>query len=368
MIMRLTPPIRFLASIVFLWIGVRIFFWAPLGIAPPDFAFPGEFVLSSPRIAAAPDPMTESTTPPAMPGAAETAFARGVAGLPPRPPLAPSPYRPAIDRSAAAFAPLASADRTPPSHHPLFWFAGFAPSTFHPLLLRARSSTVAMQAGGDMFARTPRWAWSSWALWRSGRGTNPLARGGALGGSQAGFSARYRVMRSGGLRLALAGRLSRPLETRNGSEAAIGLAARPAAAVPVELTLERRIGLDSGGRNAWSLGLAGGVDRLRMPLDFELNAYGQAGIVGARRRDLYAEATLAVERPIVQAGRSSLAIGGGSWASAQPGVARLDIGPQATLRVPAGDGSIRLAVGWRQRIAGNASPGSGPVVTLGTDF
>ncbi|NNC73137.1 MAG: hypothetical protein HKN78_09725 [Sphingomonadaceae bacterium] len=149
---------------------------------------------------------------------------------------------------------------------------------------------------------------------------------------------------------------------------AIGLSMRPARAIPVELMVERRIGMDSGGRDAWALGLAGGVDHVRLPLHFELGAYGQTGVVGANRRDLYGEAALTIERPIALSERTSIAIGGGGWAAAQPGVARVDIGPQASLRIAAGDGALRLTAGWRQRVAGNASPGSGPILTLGSDF
>ena len=50
------------------------------------------------------------------------------------------------------------------------------------------------------------------------------------------------------------------------------------------------------------------------------------------------------------------------------GSQRLDIGPTAggTLRV--GKASLRLSADWRFRIAGNASPGDGPALTLSTAF
>ena len=52
----------------------------------------------------------------------------------------------------------------------------------------------------------------------------------------------------------------------------------------------------------------------------------------------------------------------------QPGAARVDVGPRLTLRLPeVGQGS-RIALDWRQRIAGDARPASGLALTLASDF
>lgn len=61
-------------------------------------------------------------------------------------------------------------------------------------------------------------------------------------------------------------------------------------------------------------------------------------------------------------------LGGMIASSAQPGVERLDIGPEIRLRLPVGQGGLRLSAEWRARIAGNARPASGPAITLITDF
>jgi hypothetical protein len=53
---------------------------------------------------------------------------------------------------------------------------------------------------------------------------------------------------------------------------------------------------------------------------------------------------------------------------AQPGVSRLDIGPQLQIRLPLPQGGARLSVEWRERIAGDAKPGSGLAITLAADF
>ena len=61
-------------------------------------------------------------------------------------------------------------------------------------------------------------------------------------------------------------------------------------------------------------------------------------------------------------------MGAGAWAAAQPGLSRLDLGPQAALRLPVAGHAMTLAADWRLRAAGNAAPGSGPTLTLTTDF
>jgi hypothetical protein len=44
---------------------------------------------------------------------------------------------------------------------------------------------------------------------------------------------------------------------------------------------------------------------------------------------------------------------------------RVDAGPRVTMRVRP---NLKVHVDWRQRLAGNAAPGSGPAVTLAGDF
>jgi hypothetical protein len=61
-------------------------------------------------------------------------------------------------------------------------------------------------------------------------------------------------------------------------------------------------------------------------------------------------------------------LGGGAWGAAQRDAQRFDIGPSATLALPLGKQNVRLALDWRQRIAGDARPGSGLALTLGSDF
>ncbi|MDF7777793.1 hypothetical protein P1X14_21235, partial [Sphingomonas sp. AOB5] len=63
-----------------------------------------------------------------------------------------------------------------------------------------------------------------------------------------------------------------------------------------------------------------------------------------------------------------LSLGGGIWGAAQRDAQRLDIGPSAALAVPVAGQNLRIALDWRQRVAGDARPGSGLALTIGSDF
>ncbi|RED16959.1 hypothetical protein [Parasphingopyxis lamellibrachiae] len=360
---RFTPPVRFVASVLTLWIGLRIIFWTPADIPQRLLQMPNPFLPGLPALPAfgalSPDEAGgapgarephQTTAPGARHAQPPTLYPKRVFAV---------ARQPRGERCGARCTRMLLAANIPPLSQAMLMRFARRRSGIPP------GSRLATQANP---ALPPAFSLSAWAQWRSGDGIGALADDGELGGSQAGIAARYRVWRGAGAEAALAARLSRPIDHGNGAEAAIGIALRPAERIPVELIAERRIGLDDGGRDAWSLGIAGGVYRQPLPLGFELDGYAQAGIVGARRRDFYGDAALVVSRPVPLSERSTLSIGGGVWAGAQPGASRVDIGPEASVRLPAGDGGIRLSLSWRERVAGFAAPGSGPVLALGADF
>ena len=57
--------------------------------------------------------------------------------------------------------------------------------------------------------------------------------------------------------------------------------------------------------------------------------------------------------------------GFGVWGGYQPGLYRVDAGPRISMRVR---DNISVHLDWRQRLAGDAAPGSGPALTLAADF
>jgi hypothetical protein len=203
-----------------------------------------------------------------------------------------------------------------------------------------------------------RWSVSAWVLVRHDPGGPALAPGGTLGGSQTGARISYRL--GGGL--ALSARAYLPLRRAAGAEAAAGLDWRPVAAVPVNILAERRQAIGGEGRSAFGLTLYGGGSRA-LPRGLRLDAYGQAGIVGLRALDLFIDGAIRVSAPV-----GPLEIGVGARGAAQPGAARLDAGPGLSYRLPLQAANVRIEADWRFRVAGAAAPGSGPALTLATDF
>jgi hypothetical protein len=203
---------------------------------------------------------------------------------------------------------------------------------------------------------------TAWALLRAQSagiaGSQSLANGGSLGGSQAGARLTYNFTRQ------LAATMRSTSEVgRRGGEVAGGLRVQPVAGIPVWFTAERRqrVGRYGGGRNAFALFFEGGVYDRPMPLRFLLDAYLQGGVVGFHSRDKFIDGGLTLTRPMYK----QFSAGFGVWGGAQPGVYRVDAGPRVTMRVR---NNLRVHVDWRQRLAGNANPGSGPAITLAGDF
>jgi hypothetical protein len=210
-----------------------------------------------------------------------------------------------------------------------------------------------------------RWSASAWTFVRRGEATQ-LAPGGTLGGSQVGARFAYRLGAVADGPLSLSVRVYSPLKNPRGAEAALGLEWQPAPVLPVRLLAERRQAIGKEGRSAFSLTAYGGISDREIVGPVKMDLYAQAGVVGARSRDLFVDGSLGIGVPIDAGER--LKVGMGAWAAAQPGVSRLDVGPQLTVKLPVEGKNVRLSADWRLRVAGEAAPGSGPALTLSTDF
>lgn len=207
-----------------------------------------------------------------------------------------------------------------------------------------------------------RWSVSAWLLMRGDDDSVALAPGGTLGGSQAGARLLYRLNPGGARPLSISARLYTPLRSSAGAEAALGLDWQPVGAIPIHLLAERRQRLGRDGRSAFSIAAYGGGS-MALGRGVRLDAYGQAGIVGLRARDAFADGAVRIVRPI-----GPVEAGGAVWAAAQPGASRVDIGPQLTLPLRARGATLRLSAEWRFRVAGEARPDSGPALAIGADF
>ena len=94
------------------------------------------------------------------------------------------------------------------------------------------------------------------------------------------------------------------------------------------------------------------------PADASALAAAAEGLVG-HARDESAQRMLWVAASMAHALQAG---------AVQPGAARVDVGPRLTLRLPqVGEGG-RIALDWRQRVAGDAHPESGLALTLAADF
>lgn len=210
---------------------------------------------------------------------------------------------------------------------------------------------------------------SAWSIYSPDSGALGLAPAGQLGGSQLGFRIQHRLLEPVKAIIVSANvRVSTPLRLSRGKEAGLGIAFRRAGKIPIELVVERRIGIDRSGRDAFAGLVAAGISDLPVGAKFRLNGYAQAGIVGAARRDGFADGSVLLARGLRSVGPVAIEAGGGLWGAVQPGASRLDLGPSVVARFRLGNANVRLGGEWRHRVAGNARPGSGPAITFGLDY
>ena len=361
------PSLRFLAVAVIGWTGVRA---ATLGVLPGAEIFridpseakappivPTQFPPIEPIPPAGSDSASTEFTPAALmygQGSAPSAAARPIVYYSPPP--------------ASVATPVASSLREPrPQFYsripvldewPLSRLASIAsPPLQSTVVTPAQSLPAEIRRGG-----IDRVQLTAWALLRAQQagiaGTQSLANGGSLGASQAGARLTYNLTRQ----IAATFRTSSAVG-RRGGEVAAGMRIQPVRGIPLWIDAERRqrVGRYGGGRSAFALFFEAGVYGRPMPLHFLLDGYLQGGVVGLRHRDGFIDGAVTLTRPVYK----QFSAGVGVWGGAQPGVYRVDAGPRVTMRVR---NNLRVHFDWRQRLAGNARPGSGPAVTLAGDF
>ncbi|WP_336963939.1 hypothetical protein [Sphingobium aquiterrae] len=366
-------PLRFLLVVMLCWSGARLAQSLDFGMARPLQATVAH--ADHPPPSAAPTPRRTASVAPGPIGAPTVSYGRplpphvtpamagahGMAALLPTlsPPAPALPAPSLVASSLAAESHGYAAGKGPASldrgtaHDGTGALAGFPPGLGFPR--RARSGA------------SDRWQLSIWALWRPGMDGHANAGTGRLGASQAGMRIDRELLAggAGGGRLTGYARLSRAFVQPASPEAALGIALQPVRAVPFTIGIERRIALGTGDRDAMAIMGAAGIGPLALPGRIALDGYAQAGMVGARSRDAFGDGRLSLLRPV---GDGRIALGLGLSGGAQPQVARLDFGPELRAKLKVAGGTLRLDAGWRTRIAGNARPGSGPAITLASNF
>jgi len=327
-------PLRFLAMVAIAWTGARVaMLWPQAGSLPAAIQAALPLARAEPRTRAP---------------SARQAVARNYAPQKAYAPMPPSYRLPLGDddpRVQLALMALAQYGEAEPLQPP---FARSPEPTALPPMV--------MPAPERLDPLPDRWSLGLWMVAR-GNGGPVAAPGGQIGGGQAG--ARVAWLVAPRQRIAAYGRITAPLSGK-GREAALGLEWQPTRA-PIRLIAERRFGFD-GNPSGGGIGAVAGIDREWR--GFRLEAYGQAGAVLRRRAEPYADGAARGVRMMEIAGPVRLGLGAGAWGAAQRDAQRLDVGPSATLAVR----NLRLALDWRQRVAGEARPGSGLALTLGADF
>ena len=362
-------PLAMMGLVLSAWIGGRAMLWespfpSPASLIPAGFT----------AIAAA--------DPDSSPAAGAVPTATGSA--------APS-HRAARARSDGSFALLASGltvgmDPDYAFAHQYLWR-----TAFRSPVGGSRMAAVFMTAEGDdappFFASPPaqaaatgqkagRWSVDAWGFWRQGSDAAPISQGRVpiYGASQIGAVLQYRIDPENARDPRLYARAYRALVRRGESELALGASARPLPRVPVRLFGELRV--TEGAFRTEARPAAFAVTELpaqALPLGTRLEAYAQAGWVGGEDATLFADGQASLTREVDQVAQATgdamhLSLGAGAWGGAQEGAHRVDLGPTIRLDVTLGEVPARLSLDWRERVEGDAAPGSGAAVTLSTRF
>lgn len=331
--MSVGRPLRFLALALGGWVMVRVALLLPeVASLPPSDMIPRVIDVLVPNVAAA-----VFARPRVLP--------RGV--IVPRVAVALPISAKGRPWQAPTIAPPRPAVRVPPDL---------------PTVAEPRTYLVPSPVAPPMVANGPsRLSGSAWLLARGGpAGT---VSGGQLGASQGGLRLAYTL--GSQRKVALVARVATPLKGA-GREAAFGVEWQPTR-FPVRLVAEQRFALD-GGRGGPTIGVIAGYGPADVAPGLRLEAYGQGGAIGRDGIEGFVDASARLTHPLGKLAGANIDIGVGAWGSAQRDAERFDIGPSLVAALPVARKTIRLTLDWRERIAGGARPGSGPALSIGSDF
>lgn len=371
----MSPSLRFLALTLVGWAGLRA---ATLGALPGAEIFrvdrseakapailPTQFPPIDPIAPAEANAAPNNFAPASLPDSSSAAPARNA-----RPVFVPVYYGPASAPAQMILPPVRRLAGALPEPTPAI-YASLPLYDQSPLSRLAAAGASPLRSGPISTPKTAaqlkkngidRLQLSAWAMLRAQQaglaGSHSLAPEGQLGASQAGARLVYNFTRQVSASLRTSSEVG-----RRGGEIAGGVRIQPARAIPLWFTAERRqrIGRYGDGRNAFAMFAEAGLYQRPMPLRFSLDAYLQGGVVGMHRRDYFVDGALTLTRPVYK----QFSAGFGVWGAAQPGIYRFDAGPRVSMQVRS---NVRVHFDWRQRLLGNARPGSGAAVTLAGDF
>jgi hypothetical protein len=246
-----------------------------------------------------------------------------------------------------------------------------SPTDGLPEVVELVSDRPVSAAAKKAAARTRKWRVDAWAAWRPGDGLRGAANGArpaSYGGTQFGAVGRLYLgsdPRAPALHVRATYAPHRPRQ----AELAAGAGFRPIPKVPVRVMAEvraTRTGSDTFARPA-----AFAVTELpviQLPEGVALEGYAQGGWVGGRFSTGFIDGQARLSRDVAGFGPAKVSLGAGIWGGAQRGAARLDVGPSVSVALDSRTVPLRIALDYRVRVAGGASPGNGPALTLSTGF
>lgn len=387
---RRGQPLIALVLVMVSWAGARAALWDNATIHPPrtHTAPP----LPKQPVAQQPDrPALSSPVQP--PRAAPARLDRPVFGSPAAPlapPITAVPPPSATGQAAPDAAPVTTDRPAAPlsprvaAGHQELWLAGMNLLSTEPALAMAQPAGLRLMLPAAAHAAQTgqvaqsRWSVDGWLLLRPGGNAfnapgaglpGTVVPAGFYGGSQGGLVLRYFLAPGNRFNPVLYLRGSSGIERPRGEELAAGVSLRPVAGLPLRLMAEGRVTQTTTGTIVRpTAALVSELPAVRLPLGSRAEAYVQAGYVGGRGATAFVDGQARLEQPLIRASGFALRAGGGVWGGAQRGASRLDIGPTATLAFRLGPVGTRVSADYRWRVAGNAEPGSGPVLTLSAGF
>jgi len=411
-------PVIALFAIIGAWVLMRVLFWqSPLAMdaaqqvnaktVPSSLALPVESVTSGAGAATGPEagPVLQ-TDEPGIYAPAEQTWPQAPIYPWVEQPIMPGKVGPQaglgprmVERlESESFALATNSGATPvPARrivgHNLLLAAGLSQLPVPPLFERYLQASGQMQGTGPValqeqappspffapataqsFAAksdVPRWSADAWMLWREDASNQSFAASQpSYGRSQVGAVIRYTLAPQSGHRPQAYLRASAALDGGSEKEMAVGLSARPVAAIPARLAGEARV-TDRATQTELRAAayVVSELPPVELPAGVTAEAYVQAGYVTGDFETGFVDGQARLTKDLLIKDDFRLSAGGGAWGGAQEGASRLDVGPSASVTFRLGEESFgRLSADYRVRVAGDASPARGPALTLSAGF
>lgn len=219
--------------------------------------------------------------------------------------------------------------------------------------------------------RPERWSADAWLLVREGGSKQRLAsvNPAAYGGNQVGAVVRYALKPGSVLQPDVYGRASKALVSGGEAEAAGGISISLDSRFPLRIHGEVRVTDRPGATELRPAAfVVTGLPRQRIAPGIEAASYLQAGYVGGDFETAFVDGKATLEAPVIRNDSGQFTLGGGMWGGAQRDASRFDVGPTGSVVLSTGKATLSASVDYRFRVAGGASPGNGPAITIAASF